>query len=142
MASRSLFSQMKTVLFLFAILAFSQMGSAQPDAKKVDAARISVSRSDQLIEKYGAKLSLTEDQKSRIRAIVNDAQTQFTTQRAKSTSDVKALEQSKKNLMANAEKQIQEVLTQKQSLKFRYLKDQIRGDIRKRAAEVPPPPKK
>jgi exopolysaccharide biosynthesis protein len=142
MAHRSLFSQMKAVFLLLVVLAVRQVGFAQADGKKVDATQITMSRSDQLIEKYGAKLSLTDDQKSRIRVIVNDAQMQFTSQRTKSTSDVKVLEQSKKNLMANADKQIQEVLTQKQLLKYRYLKDQIRGDIRKRAMEVPPPPKK
>jgi periplasmic protein CpxP/Spy len=115
-------------LALGGLLACSTIGMAQDDSAKKDTnkggkGRMSV---EQRLEKMSTDLNLTDAQKPKVKAVLEDQQKKMQELRADTSLDQQARREKMTSIMEDTNKKIKEILTPEQQEKWTKMQDEMK----------------
>jgi len=90
---------------------------------------------DQVVSRMNEKLSLSEDQKSKITPIIADRQTQMKALMADSSGRRMQKAKKAKSIMSDSDQKIMAVLNDDQKKKYEQMKDEMRDQMRARVQQ-------
>jgi Spy/CpxP family protein refolding chaperone len=129
---------LSSAMLLAATAAFS-MPQPLPQAPTASPTAGQMPTPEQVVQKMGEKLSLTDQQKTQLTPIIADRQQKLQALRADTSMERPEKAQKARQIFQDSDTKIKAVLTDEQKQKYEAMQQQMRDEMRQRAREQQAP---